>query len=254
MFYTMKKFCYHYARLSNLISVKYIVTLILCTMVATTASGQELSSFKAIYKIGIPNIVVAEMTVIVKRENNTLLYQNQVVPKGLVGHLINIKAHSYSKIIKRGEHWLPLVYEKETSDRNKHQLYRFDWRNYKVQVLYKGEQYDLDLNKGVIDENTFQLQLRDDVINSLDSGFNQNYTLLSDGRLKERRFVKKTKEIIETELGNFSVIRIERYKNEIADQIYWFSPEHHYLPLKIVKLEGNNIKTTLTLVKLVFMK
>ena len=226
--------------------MKYIFALILCVVISCQGIGQELSSFKAIYKIGIPNMAVAEMTVTVKREDNKFLYKSEVVPKG-IGHLLNIRAQSYSKIIKKGEHWLPLVYEKEVSDKNKKQSYRFDWKNYKAQVLYKSKQYTLDISKGTIDENTFQLKLRDDVISTLESNFDEHYTLLSDGRLKERRFVKRDEEIIEISSGSFNTICIERYKNETPDQIYWLSPKHNYLPLKMVKLDGDKIKTTLTL-------
>ena len=226
--------------------MRYIFTAVLCGMLCSQSAGQELSSFKAVYKIGIPNMSVAEMTVTVKRENDKFLYQSEVEPKGL-GHFLNLRAHSYSKIIKQGEHWLPLVYEKEVADKNKKQSYRFDWKNYKAQVLYKSKQYTLDISKGTIDENTFQLKLRDDVISTLESSFDEHYTLLSDGRLKERRFVRQYEETIETALGSFATIRIERYKNETLDQIYWLSPEHNYLPLKMAKLDGNDIKTTLTL-------
>ena len=229
--------------------MKYL-SLILAGIICGASMGQELSPFKATYKIGIPNMTAAEMTIVVKQEDNKFIYQSKVAPKGLIGNLFNIRASSYSKIVKRGEHWLPIVYEKEVADKNKKQLYRFDWKDYTAQVLYKGEQYDLELSKGTVDENTFQLKLRDDVINTLNSDFDRNYTLLSDGRLKQRRFVKQAEETIETEMGKFRTIRIKRYKNETADQIYWLSSEHNYLPIKIVKLDGEKIKTTLTLKKL----
>ena len=231
--------------------MKYIFVLILCGVICNVGAEQELSSFKAIYKIGIPNMTAAEMTVTVKRKDNELLYRSEVVAKGFIGHLLNIRAHSYSKIIKQDEHWLPIVYEKEVADKNKKQIYRFDWENHKASVLYEGKQYDLNLNKGTVDENTFQLKLRDDVINTHASDFDRNYTLLSDGRLKERRFVKQAEEIVETELGKFNAIRIERYKNETPDQIYWLSSEHDYLPVKIIKLDGEKIKTTLILTDLI---
>ena len=175
--------------------MRYVFALILYGALTMHSAAQELSSFKAIYKIGIPNITAAEMAVALKREDNKFLYKSAVEPRGL-GNILNIRAQSQSKIIKKGEHWLPLVYEKEVSDKGKRQEYRFDWKNYKAQVLYKGERSTLDIEKGTVDENTFQLKLRDDVINTLDAEFDRNYILISDGRLKERRFVKKGEEII----------------------------------------------------------
>ena len=226
--------------------MRYVFALILCGTLTVQSVAQELSSFKAIYKIGIPNITAAEMAVALKREDHKFLYKSAVEPIGL-GHILNIRAQSQSKIIKKGEHWLPLVYEKEVSDKDKRQEYRFDWKNYKAQVLYKGEQSTLDIKKGTVDENTFQLKLREDVINALDSDFDQNYTLISDGRLKERRFVKKGEEIIEVADKRFNTIRIERYKNAKPDQIYWLSPKHDYLPIKIARIDGNKVRNTLTL-------
>lgn len=230
--------------------MKYLV-LLLCSLLSGLCIGLELSPFKATYKIGIPNMTVAEMTVIVKHKEDKFLYQSTVEPKGVIEHILNIQAHSYSKIIKKGDHWLPLVYEKEVSDKNKKQHYRFDWKNYKAEVIYKGKQYDLTITKDTVDENTFQLKLRDDVVNTLDTDFEQSYTLLSDGRLKERRFVKQAEEVIKIEQGKFNAIRIERYKNETPDQVYWISPEHNYLPIKILKLDSGKIKTTLTLRNLI---
>ena len=226
--------------------MRYVFALILYGALTVQSAAQELSSFKAIYKIGIPNITAAEMAVALKREDHKFLYKSAVEPVGL-GNILNIRAQSQSKIIKKGEHWLPLVYKKEVSNKSKRQEYRFDWKNYKAEVLYKGEQSTLDIKAGTVDENTFQLKLRADVINTLDAKFDRNYTLISDGRLKERRFVKKGEEIIEVADRRFNTIRIERYKNAKPDQIYWLSPKHNYLPIKIVRMDGDKIRTTLTL-------
>ena len=226
--------------------MRYVFALILYGVLTVQSAAQELSSFKAIYKIGIPNITAAEMAVSLKRKDHKFLYKSAVEPRGL-GNILNIRAQSQSKIIKKGEHWLPLVYEKEVSDKDKRQEYRFDWKNYKAQVLYKGEQSTLDIKKGTVDENTFQLKLRADVINTLDSDFDQIYTLISDGRFKERRYVKKGEEIIEVADKRFNTIRIERYKNAKPDQIYWLSPKHDYLPIKIARMDGNKVRNTLTL-------
>ena len=226
--------------------MRYVFALILCSAFAVQSAGQELSSFKAVYEIGIPNLIVGEMAISLKREDDKLLYKSMVEPRG-VGNIFNIRAQSYSKIIKSGEHWLPLVFEREVSDKDKRQEYRFDWKNYKAQVLYKGEQSTLDIKKGTVDENTIQLKLRDDVVSTLDADFDRNYTLISNGRLKERRFVKRGEEIIEVAVEKFNTIRIERYKNEKPDQIYWLSPKHDYLPLKIARMDGDKIKTTLIL-------
>ena len=129
------------------------------------------------------------MAVALKREDHKFLYKSVVEPRGL-GHIFNIRAHSYSKIIKKNEHWLPLVYEKEVPNKSKKQVYRFDWKNYKAQVLYKGEQSTLDIKKGTVDENTFQLKLRDDVVNTLDSDFDRNYILISDWTIERETFRK----------------------------------------------------------------
>ena len=226
--------------------MRYVCVLILYGALTMQSVAQELSSFKAIYKVGIPNITAAEMAVVLKREDQKFLYKSALEPMGL-GNIFNIRAQSQSKIIKKGEHWLPLVYEKEASDKGKRQEYRFDWKNYKAKVLYRGEQSTLDIKVGTVDENTFQLKLREDVVKTLGSDFDQNYTLLSDGRLKKRRFVKRGEEIIEVAGKRFNTIRIERYKNTKPDQIYWLSPKHDYLPIKIARMDGNKIKTTLTL-------
>jgi len=218
--------------------------------VAGDIAGQELPTFEAVYKIGIPNITAAEMTVTLKRKDRRLLYRSQVEPKGWLGHLFNVHGSSHSSIIDRRGRYFPLLYQKQSDDESNQQRYRFDWRDAKAQVLYKGERYTLDLPKGTVDENTLQLALRRDVINSLGTDFDALYTVLSDGRLKQRRFIKRGEERIDSALGVVSAIRIERYKKGRVDQIYWLSPKHYYLPIKIVRLDGKKTKTTVQLQKI----
>ena len=226
----------------------FFIAVLLALSHHSSASGFE--SFSATYQIAAPTRVVAEMTISATQDKQRIHYQSRVVPRGFIGHLVGLRAQSDSEILIRPRELIPLQYEKQGANKSKRQFYQFDWQKLEAAITYKGDNYLLAITRGVVDENTLQLKLRQDVAQSDTQPFDRSYQILSDGRLKKRRFVKTGSELINSPLGRVDTIRIERYKDGIVDQVYWMSPTHHYLPARIEKLKNGKVKTRITLVAL----
>lgn len=238
--------------MQHLTNKRLPAALFLAALLALTyhSSAQGFESFSATYQIAAPTRVVAEMTISATQDKQRIHYQSRVVPRGLIGHLAGLKAQSDSEILIRQRELIPLQYEKQGVNKSKRQFYQFDWRKLEAAVTYKGDNYLLAITHGVVDENTLQLKLRQDVAQNDARPFDRTYRVLSDGRLKERRFVKTGSEFINSPLGRVDTIRIERHKDGIVDQVYWLSPAHHYLPARIEKLKNGTVKTRITLMVL----
>lgn len=226
-----------------------VVFLLLCTAFSHS-HAQDFQPFTATYQIAVPNQIMAEMSIATKQDGQRIHYHSKITPSGIIGHLAGLSGQSHSEISVQPTVFIPLRYQKDGVNQSKQEIYQFNWQTLEASITRKGEHYQLALSPGVIDENTLQLQLRLDVMQSAEASFDKSYQILSDGKLKTRRFTKTAEEYIGIPLGRFEAIRIERQKDGVVDQIYWLSPAHDYLPAQIEKLKDGKTTTRITLLSL----
>lgn len=219
--------------------------ILLCAAAAAHAGGLADTGFSAHYSVGLPNMIVGNIHISVSAENGEILYHNATTPQGVITGLLSPALTTWSRIRRDGARLRPVEYDyriKNRPARTQHLL--FDWERRVAAVEKEGETYELPLEDGLVDENTMQLQLIEDAANAAAHAkpFNRAYRLLSNGKLKTRRFTGAGTETIETALGRFHTIRIERIRRNKTDRILWLSPEHHYLPLKIERLKDGRVR------------
>ena len=217
--------------------------ILLCIAAAAHAGGLADTGFSAQYAVGLPNMIVGNIRITVSAENGEILYHNATTPQGVITSLLSPALTTWSRIRRDGARLRPLEYDyriKNRPARTQHLL--FDWQRRLAAVEKEGKTYELPLEDGLMDENTLQLQLIEDAAAARAEPFDRTYRLLSNGKLKTRRFAGAGTETIETALGRFHTIRIERIRRGKTDRVLWLSPEHHYLPLKIEKLDDGRVR------------
>lgn len=116
--------------------------------------------------------------------------------------------------------------------------YRFDWQAGLVHTLYENKKATLPLSTGITDSNFLYLRLMHDVARSKKS-FDQSYQVVRRGKIRNYRFYFAKEEVLETPLGRFNTWKILREKRGKVDHALWLSPEHAYLPLKLVGLRDS---------------
>jgi hypothetical protein len=73
--------------------------------------------------------------------------------------------------------------------------------------------------------------------------------VISEGALKTYTFTNLGKEIVETALGTFDAIKLERRKENVENTIYttWYAPGLHYLPFKVENRENSDVVLSVAL-------
>ena len=220
---------------------------------APQAAANILSEgFKAEYTLGIPNKIVGVFSVAVSRRRNELLYRGETRPQGMLGTLMMMNATlvTRSRVRRAGGRLRPIEYEYDIEGRRgKKRRLAFDWQRRRAVVENQDGRYEMALEDGALDENTWQLQLIEDAAAAAAGGepLDRGYRIVTDGKIKTRRFIEIGDEEIETAFGRAVCMRVERIRRGKTDRVFWLSPRHHYLPLVIEKLKDGEVRQRLSM-------
>ena len=127
----------------------------------------------------------------------------------------------------------------------------FDWENLTLDYQEGKNKGSITLIDGTLGPATAQLKMRLDIrsmdINALPESI--KYFVYFRGEIKERTYLLKGFEDIETPLGTFNTLKVERefLPEEDREQIYWFAPELDFSIVRI--LDTNNGRTSDLLLK-----
>lgn len=124
----------------------------------------------------------------------------------------------------------------------------FDWQKGTVSGKKNDRSVSLMLAPRVVDPLSMYLL----VITDLQKGKNVNeYTLVSDDKLKTYQVRREGTETVETPFGNLQTLRVSRQRASSDNTtILWFAPALSYLPVQISKMEKGKEELRMTLKEL----
>ena len=118
----------------------------------------------------------------------------------------------------------------------------FDWENLKVDFEEEKNKGSLKLLDGTLGPATAQLKMRLDLrlldINDLPEKI--KYFVYYRGEIKERTYLLKGFEDVETPFGKFNALKVIREFSAEEDrkQIYWFAPDLDFSIVRILNVDG----------------
>lgn len=99
----------------------------------------------------------------------------------------------------------------------------------------KKKRREIELQPYYLGPVSYQLQLRRDLIQP-DSPL--KYTVISHGKIKDFQFERLGEEVISTEIGDITALKIRRIRdNKERETIFWMAEEYDYLPVKVWQRE-----------------
>lgn len=112
----------------------------------------------------------------------------------------------------------------------------FDWQKNTVTNNVENKPWTMDIQPGVLDKLSYQLQLQADIAAGKTS---LDYKVADGGRLKHYSFSVAGTEQIETPAGTFNAIRVERVYDDAGERqtLIWFAPELDYQLVKLYRQE-----------------
>lgn len=136
-------------------------------------------------------------------------------------------------------------YQRTGLGKNRETLLDFDWKQQTVTNKEQSNPWSMNTPSGVLDKLSYQLQLRNDLLNQRDT---MSYRVADGGSLSTYKFSVMGDEILETAIGQLNTVKVERVrKNSDRVTYLWLAKDWDYLVIKIVQLEdGQDYEINLT--------
>ena len=207
---------------------------------ATLATEEVPPEFEAIYEVRKGNIIVGEMTLSLRKHEDTLVYESRTYPVGIAAFFLGSQVATYRTVLEKTQgtyRTIQFRYEVQGNDKDRNEMYSFDWNTHRVYSRYKGRIATLEIAPHTFDRLSAQLLL----MRKPQDGVHQ-YTcsVVTRGDVKEFVFQLESAQPIETRLGTFSAYKYVREKNDGKNTRYteWYAESLNYIPVRSDKVSN----------------
>ncbi|HEX2236870.1 MAG TPA: DUF3108 domain-containing protein [Gammaproteobacteria bacterium] len=231
---------------------RLILALVVATLMALPTwlpAVEQIPDFSARYTVEKAGLNVISMTTSLKHSPSKLEYQSAAEPIGMAAWFFDdYRIYQYSDLKQVTERVIPLEYRYtfKGSGQNRDEQYVYDWQHHVAHVNYRGEEKTLKIPNGTLDNSSLQLAL---MLDARQGEKKITHPVISKGELKTYTFTNLGREAVETPLGAFEAIKLERRKNDEENTTYttWYAPKLHYLPVKVENCEDGDVVLSLSL-------
>lgn len=118
----------------------------------------------------------------------------------------------------------------------------FDWNNGIISTSVNGNAWRMKVRDNIMDKLLYQLVIMHDLVQGRK---NISYIIADGGKIKNYHFQTLGEERLDTPLGEFQTLKLERHKpNASGRTTLWCAQNLNYLPVKVENVEKNGRKTT----------
>jgi hypothetical protein len=214
-----------------------------------SAVDERIPDFRTSYIIEKAGVGVVRIAISLNRGEEKIEYRSKAEPIGMASWFFgDYGINIYSILQQVKDKVIPLQYRSIHlgSEKDRNEYYRYDWKRHLAYVDYRGEQKTLRIPNGTLDTFSLQLALMQ---NAAKGTKKTNYSVISRGKLKTYTCTNLGLEAIETPLGRFEAIVLERRPSDEQATTFttWHAPRLHYLPVKIENRENGDVVLSLLL-------
>lgn len=135
--------------------------------------------------------------------------------------------------------WSPQSYKflRSVFGRKRQISISFDAERQRITTVAKQEPWTQPYEQGVQDKLSYQLQLREDLIQGKSE---LNYRIADGGKIKNYRFIRSGSETLKTPAGTFDCVRLQLQRLEDQQQtIIWMAPKLDYLTVRLLRIDAS---------------
>jgi len=123
----------------------------------------------------------------------------------------------------------------------------FDWDNGMALSTEDDEQWQLAIGPGIVDKLNYQLLLRQTLAN--DENSELEFHIVDTDEVETHQYRVTGSEQVETELGSFDCLRVERIHKPGSDRrtVFWLAKDWSMLLVKLEQTSGSGAETELLL-------
>jgi len=179
-----------------------------------------------------------------KLENGNYLYYSETHTKGLLALIRKDSIIEQSTWLFEQAQFRPLHYSyAHTGDKKNRQVrIDFDWATSLISTSVNDSNWQMPMQPDIMDKLLYQLAIM------VDLGKGKapiKYTVADGGKIKNYDFDLLGEELINTPLGEFLTVKLERHKpNSKRMTTLWCARDLGYLPIKVENIETDGRKTT----------
>lgn len=196
-----------------------------------------LPDFDVRYQLHLDGFKVGEAHYQLSRQDDHFLYQSRTQPTGIAAWFRKDQVQEHSTWTLQNARIQPLRYHYQRTGGKKERFAEltFDWQSGQVENLVEGQPWQMDIPVGTLDKMVVTLALMLD----LRQGKREvEYAIADGGKLKTYRFRVVAEERVETNIGSFDALKLERIrKDNKRYTALWCAPALHYLPIRIKQRE-----------------
>lgn len=210
--------------------------------------ANELDLFSSTYNLSRENTLIGEMSRSVRKQDNTYIFLSESKTTGLI-------ALFYKDVMKEESRWrmessqfIPLTYRYHRSRKKKERQVDidFDWGNGRIVTNVNGDNWSMPIEENIFDKLLYQIA----IMQELKAGKPVSEFKVADGgKIKTYYFKNLGEEILDTPMGEFSTVKLERYKSNNAKKLtFWCAKDLGYLPVKVENIDKEG-KTVTAVIK-----
>ncbi len=230
-------------------SLTGLLALWLGAVTAVSAGPVFPTPFKAEYSLHSKGFEVAHITRLFRPlPDGTYIYESN-------SHTVGVLSLFRDDRIVERSHWQPTdsgfqplhyTYRHTGSKKNRDVKIDFDWKNSKVSMWVNDDHWQMTLEPGTLDKMVYQLAVMRDLQRGLETF---HYRIADGGKMKSYNFEAFKQEPVQTPYGDFdNALKVERFRDDRErETIFWCVPQLDYLPVKVVNIEPDGLKTTAVL-------
>lgn len=224
----------------------YITLAVLLWCVNPTlpfADEEKLPAFSAQYKLYANGLEIGEIDRNFspsETNSNSYIYRSETRTTGLAS-LFNKDVIIEQSSMNYEQHKIRPVkytYERTSGKKGKNIEVQFDWTNRKITNVVDETIMHFDLEQDILDKLMYQYVLMHDIKNNR---LPFTYPIVSGRKIKVYNFRIINEETIDTPLGKFDTVKIERIRKDSEERtILWCAHKLDFLPIKVENIEEDD--------------
>ena len=213
-----------------------LITVLLWLVAAPVwADGFQVEPFDAHYTVKLDGFKVGELQQRLSKQNDgTSLLETIMYTTGLVHWFKSDKVVEQSVMRQVDDTLQPLAYSYRYTGRNKDVVERidFDWKKGQVSSLRDGQITILPTEKGLLDNQLYQLLVRRDLARGLKK---MSYRVAYRSRITSVDITVQGEETVTTPFGKYRAIKVSRGATTL-----WCAPDLGYTVVKLAREEDDH--------------
>lgn len=224
--------------------MRYLAGMMLLLALAAGASASDgPTPFVAVYKLSQGSLAFGTMERRFElKANGAYRFWSRMKTSGVLALVRSDKITESSTGQWQDGRFVPATYSYHNSRGDKHFALRFDYPKGQVLRSDQANGWSAAMPAALLDKLVYQMQMMVDLAAEPAS---LRYDIADKNKLKDYLFDHRGREEIETDVGRYQAVRLERGASDtLRRTVVWCAEELHWLPIKVEYREKDGSVTT----------